>query len=189
MKLSILIPTIGRDTLKRAVESISTSPEIQIVLVGDGEFLGSFLYTAQVGENGFTIIHRFPRSGDCGYSARNIGLPAATGEWLAFMDDDDYFTPEGVRTILEYCNSHHEKPAVFKMQRLAFGDTLWHVPELRLANQGQQQFVCRNSPHLPRWQTHYSADFDWMKAVASSVGGVNFIDKVTVVCPKQNLGK
>lgn len=182
MKLSVILPTIGRPTLQRAIDSIPEDPRVQVVLIGDG---------VPFARNGrFVSVTRYPRSGDAGYSARNLGLPAATGDWLAFMDDDDYFTPDGVRTILDYCEGCEDgRPAVFRMQRLSSNDSLWWVPKLQLGNQGQQQFVCRNTPGLPRWKTHYSADFDWMQEVEKLHGPSRFMDQTTVVMPVQQLGK
>jgi glycosyltransferase involved in cell wall biosynthesis len=179
--LSIIIATIGRASLERTLASIPEDPRVQIVLVYDGVQPNQ--------RNGrFVTLSRYPRSGDAAYTCRNMALSAAAGDWLAFMDDDDYFTKDGVLTIVDYC-SREKRPAVFRMQRLQHGDTLWLSKDLTLGNQGQQQFVCPNRPDLPRWQTHYTADFNWMKKVSDLSGGVNFHDAVTVVCPRQNMGQ
>jgi len=185
--LSIILPTLGRDSLKRTLETIPSLPEVEVVLIGDG-INETLLPISQHHER--VVVARHPRSGDCGYSARNLGLVAATGEWVTFIDDDDYYAPEGVNRILAYCQSaRYGLPAVFKMMRMSFNDCLWHKPQLVLGNQGLQQFVCRNRPEHPRFGTFYTADFNFMQMVVCMAGECNFREELTVVMPMQHQGK
>jgi glycosyltransferase involved in cell wall biosynthesis len=187
--LSIIIPTIARPSLERTLQSIPDLPELEIVLIGDG--VGSHALAAHHARAATLMITREPRSFDCGYNPRNLGLVAAAGEWVTFIDDDDYYTADGVQRILDFCDRRvHERPrpAVFKMQRPGFNDHLWHSPNLEPGNQGLQQFVCPNTVALPRFLKHYSADFNFMQSVAWMHAGCEFLEQVTVVMPKQNLG-
>lgn len=183
--LSIVIPTIGRESLRATLASIPASSELEIVLVGDCCDALSRLWDAQR----FRAISVYPRLGNFGHCAFSIGQIAATGDWICRMDDDDYYTPNGVAAMLEYCATAPEVPAIFKMQRLEAGDILPRTRELTCGNVGGPQMVVPNRPNLPRFGTRYEADYDWMVACVEMFGGPIWREELTVICPKSNHGK
>lgn len=93
MFCSIIIPTIGRDTLVRAVNSAlmqTADQPIEVVVVNDSGKeldLGNpcFKYVRVLNTN------RRERS-----TARNVGAAVAKGQFLCFLDDDDWLLPEAV---------------------------------------------------------------------------------------------
>lgn len=90
--ISVVIPTFNRaDTLARAVESVQRQslPPHEIIIVDDGSDDSTRELVAK-------------RFGDCRYmfqknsgvsSARNLGICAAQGEWIALLDSDDEWLP------------------------------------------------------------------------------------------------
>ena len=92
MFISTIIPTIGRTSLSRAVYSVleqgSQAEECEIVVVNDS---GSDLPGEDWQKDSHVRIistNRLNRS-----IARNTGAAIATGQYLHFLDDDDWMLP------------------------------------------------------------------------------------------------
>jgi glycosyltransferase involved in cell wall biosynthesis len=103
--VSIVIPTYNRaKMIMTAIESVfaQTYPKLEIIVVDDGSVDG----TADVIRN--LDRHIFSGSGkapeirylyqrNMGQSrARNTGIAAARGDWIAFLDSDDYWLPDKI---------------------------------------------------------------------------------------------
>jgi glycosyltransferase involved in cell wall biosynthesis len=90
--VSAVIPTRGRpELLERAVRSAlaQTLREIEVIVVIDGEDPVTALAVNQwAGEDGRLRLVALPLQVG-GSDARNRGVDAAVGEWIAFLDDDD----------------------------------------------------------------------------------------------------
>lgn len=99
-RFSVVIPAFNSAaTLARAIESVRAQawPAHEILVVDDG----STDATAEVaaGFDGVCLI-RQKNSGVSG--ARNAGAAAATGDWLAFLDADDWYAPDRLRLHAEW---------------------------------------------------------------------------------------
>ena len=81
---------------------------IQLILVDDGSTDGSAAiceaYAKQWPEN-IICIHK--ENGGVS-SARNVGIAAATGKYLNFLDSDDKWTPESFEEALVFFSAHSE---------------------------------------------------------------------------------
>lgn len=192
MKLNIILPTLGRRSLAKTIASIPTSEEVEVILVADGHEAYARIESVKEVE-GLARLRTAMlagRTNDFGYTPRNVGLTLADGDWVAFIDDDCYFTAGGVEAMLEYCRRGEPTPAVFRMDAPCYGKVLWEEPVLRLGNMGLPQFLAPNlGEQLPRFRKHYEADFDWMQEVAERCGGCEFRETITMVSPVQSLGK
>lgn len=89
---SVVIPTIGRSTLARAINSVLEqsllSADFEVIVVNDS---GQDLKNTDWQERGSIRIvntHRRERS-----FARNTGAAIAKGDYLYFLDDDDWMLP------------------------------------------------------------------------------------------------
>ncbi|MBS0330449.1 MAG: glycosyltransferase family 2 protein, partial [Proteobacteria bacterium] len=91
-RFSVIIPAFNAaGTLARAIESVRAQswPVHEIIVVDDG----STDATADVARR-FGEAVRLIRQPNSGVSvARNAGAAAATGDWLAFLDADDWYAP------------------------------------------------------------------------------------------------
>ncbi|MGK2912431.1 MAG: glycosyltransferase family 2 protein [Sphingobium sp.] len=93
--VSVVIPTFGRPELvARAVGSAlaQTLHDIEVIVVVDGEDPATVASLDSVPDPRFRYIVHSAQGGPG--VARNTGALAATGEWVAFLDDDDEWLPE-----------------------------------------------------------------------------------------------
>jgi glycosyltransferase involved in cell wall biosynthesis len=101
MKISALIPTYNRrDFVQRAVRSIlaQTVPVDEIIVVDDGSTDG----TAEEVERAFGDRVRVVRQVNQGVAAaRRRAILESKGEWVAFLDSDDEWTPDRNRILLQ----------------------------------------------------------------------------------------
>jgi hypothetical protein len=100
-RFSVIIPAFNAAaTLARAVESVRAQswPAHEIIVVDDG----STDATAEAARR-FGNAVRLIRQPNSGVSvARNAGAAAATGDWLAFLDADDWYEPDRIRLHAEW---------------------------------------------------------------------------------------
>ena len=86
--ISVIIPCYNSGThLAQAIDSVlaQTCPASEIIVVDDGSTDDSPAIMARYGDR-----IRVVRQANAGLpAARNAGIQAATGEWLAFLDADD----------------------------------------------------------------------------------------------------
>ena len=92
-RVSVVVPTHFRDDmLAECLESLAAQrlPLHEVVVVDDGGS-GS---AREVVERFGTRFHYLWQPNGGMQSARNNGARASTGEWIAFLDDDDLWLPE-----------------------------------------------------------------------------------------------
>lgn len=111
-RVSVIIGTRNRpDTLRAALESIRAleGPDLTFeILVGDN---GTTPETEGVvavfgGIYDKTDIYGCP-------AARNLAMKRATGEFIAFLDDDDVWLPEHIRPHIAFLDANPDYQAVF----------------------------------------------------------------------------
>ena len=95
-KISVIIPTHNRaDILPRAIKSIQnqTRSVDEIIVVSDGstDNTDEVVKEFAAKDDRIQLIEYHP--GHNGNYARNKGLEAATGQFIAFLDDDDEWLP------------------------------------------------------------------------------------------------
>lgn len=90
--ISVIVPVYNtKDYLERCVSSLQaqTFRDMEIVLVDDGSTDGSGRLCDSLGA-GDSRIRVFHKENGGSSSARNLGIAQARGEYLGFVDSDDY---------------------------------------------------------------------------------------------------
>lgn len=105
-KVSIIVPVYNTEKyLKKCVESLiqQTLSDIQIILVDDGskDASGRICDDFAAGDERIQVIHKV--NGGVS-SARNAGLEIAQGEYVGFVDADDWVEPEAMSELYRACN-------------------------------------------------------------------------------------
>ena len=111
MRFSIVIPAYNvKDYLEKCVLSVvgQTCGDWEAILVDDGSTDGATgaLCDRLAAEHGgrIRVIHQ--ENGGLG-AARNTGMEAAAGEYLLFLDSDDYIAPDLLETLNERIDATH----------------------------------------------------------------------------------
>jgi glycosyltransferase involved in cell wall biosynthesis len=117
--VSIIVPAYQAErTIKRAVDSALSIPSesIEVIAVDDGSTDGTagVLETIAAGDCRVRVIRQENRGRS---SARNKGFSVARGEWVMFLDSDDYLIPEAFGSLLERAENSASPLVVFGMKR------------------------------------------------------------------------
>ncbi len=100
IRVSVVIPSIGRESLEAAVSSVKSqiNVNLQIIVVDDSSRQIINIHGVQVLRTG----------GNRGVSfARNLGVSAAKGDWISFLDDDDLFFPDKLIKQIKIMTEHN----------------------------------------------------------------------------------
>lgn len=93
--ISVIIPSYNRkDFICRAVDSVLNQhyEKKEIVIIDDGSTDGTFEFIKETyKDNSNVSIYKNAKNSGAGFS-RKSGLQKCNGEFLIFMDDDDYYT-------------------------------------------------------------------------------------------------
>jgi len=103
-KISVIIPCYNSEKyLEKAVESVikQTLEKIQIILVDDGstDKTPELLQTYKMSDNRIEVVTH-PKNLGLG-SARNSGIEQANGEYIFFLDSDDYLHLNAFEVLYE----------------------------------------------------------------------------------------
>lgn len=99
--ITFIIPTIGRNSLSKAVQSVIDQPDWNwnCIVVFDGK---SPNYSV---DNSHVQIIQVPRQGWPGL-VRNQAIPLVTTKWVAFLDDDDWLASSYIQTLKDFERSY-----------------------------------------------------------------------------------
>jgi len=88
MRISVIIPVYNREhTIRRAVDSVlkQSRPADEILVVDDGSTDGTPSVLADYGDK-ICVVHQENKGVS---AARNLGIRASSGNWIALLDSDD----------------------------------------------------------------------------------------------------
>jgi len=98
--VSVIVPTYNRlDLLARALNSIlnQTYQNFEIVIVNDaGEDVEPLLQKLEAKQRIVYLTHKINKGLA---AARNTGIRAASGRYIAYLDDDDIYLPDHLETL------------------------------------------------------------------------------------------
>jgi glycosyltransferase involved in cell wall biosynthesis len=112
MNISVVIPCFNREArLGAAIESAlgQELAPLEIVVVDDGSTDGSAVVAESFGEP--VRVIRTPNRGPS--AARNLGIEEARGDWIAFLDSDDVWSPEKLTRQAEALTAYPGVSLVF----------------------------------------------------------------------------
>lgn len=178
VKLSVVIPTLGRPTLKDTLASCADADEIVVVL--DTARGGTL--PCELPGNAVFAQGDFGVTG--GHAGRAHGITLTTGTHLAFFDDDDVYTP-GAMDVLR--GAACDRPVVFKMDHYAHG-ILWRAPVVEFGNVSTQMFMVPNDPsRFGVWDPHIpglrepGGDYTFLKGCVERMGEPVWRDELVAV--------
>lgn len=144
--VSVIIPTYNRvELLSRAVQSVlkQTLQDFEVIVVNDcGQSVEETLL--QLDQDQHRIVSLRSRINLGRGGVRNLGLQIACGEYIAYLDDDDYYYPEHLETLVNFARQGNHD--------VVYADSL---NAIQVKNHGQ--WVTQQTKLV------YSQDFDYSK--------------------------
>ena len=142
-RISVVVPFYNNeDLLGDCLASIAaqTFADLQVIMVDDGSTDGSAAIAIgqAAADPRFTLV-RVPNGGPG--SARNRGVAAADGEFLAFVDADDMLPPQAYATllaVLEQSGSDFVSGAVQRLSTDGLGESGLHARAIKARRLGTQ---------------------------------------------------
>lgn len=122
--ISVLIPAYNAvKTLPACIDSIlaQTEPDFEVIIVEDGSTDDTPALCDQIARQDarIRVIHR---TNEGVGMARNTALDAAKGEYLCFVDSDDYVSPHYLALLLDMCRTTGKKMALAGYEVIHDGD-------------------------------------------------------------------
>ena len=101
-RVSAIIPTYNcLKYLPKAIDSVlkQTHQDIELIIINDNSDDGTSAYLETIDDERIVTIST---SGVGAPQARNLGIEKATGEYIAFLDADDFWFPEKIQYQIEF---------------------------------------------------------------------------------------
>jgi glycosyltransferase involved in cell wall biosynthesis len=154
VRFSIIIPTVGRRSLRGTLDSV-----------------------AEQLEPGDEVHVLCSDAGDYGCAARRTMIERAQGTHLLFIDDDDQYAREALSRMRAFAAGAPQRIGVFRM-RYDNGLVLWRDPVLRLGNVSTQMLCVPNlGGRLGQWLDEDNpghGDFAFLRSTAELQGAPVF---------------
>ncbi|MEM8618734.1 MAG: glycosyltransferase [Actinomycetota bacterium] len=111
--ITVVLPTRNRrELVSAAIASIAAQryDNWQLIVVDDGSTDGTADLLSALDDERIELVRT---EGAGASAARNAGLAAASGEWIAFLDDDNVMHPIWLRAIAEHVGRHPDASGIF----------------------------------------------------------------------------
>ncbi len=142
--VSVIIPTYNRpDRLRTALASVLAQEykDFQIIVVNDGATPVEPVIAAFNHDGRITLINHDRNRGLA--ASRNTGLRHATGTYVCYLDDDDRFLPDHLRTLVTQLETGDCK--------VAYTDA-WRVHEQIVGETNSE--IARDQPYADEFNPH-----------------------------------
>lgn len=120
-KVSVILPVYNQEKyLSKALDSLLTQTlkEAEFICINDGSKDNSLNILKDYAsvDGRIKIINQKNQGSGC---ARNNGLKAAAGEYIAFLDPDDWFEPDALETLYKKSKQQNCDMVVFNFNKVA----------------------------------------------------------------------
>lgn len=117
IKISVIIPVYNAERfLPQCLSSIlkQTLREMEVICIDDGSVDRSveIIESYQKKDDRIRLLEQNHMGGG---AARNAGLATAKGEFLSFLDADDFFAKDMLQKVYEKCKANHADIGIFKV--------------------------------------------------------------------------
>jgi glycosyltransferase involved in cell wall biosynthesis len=182
MKFSIITPTIGRSTLQKTIESIDSQSfkDLEHIIIYDGgdDFTFKELFN-KYNNNNRKVINSIEKKGDFANYNRGYACDFASGEYITYIDDDDWYindTFAKLNDALNLYNSIGKDPTFVFYPCLRLGQRFLNLPPARCMTVSCQYIHKRiKDGHPIKFASHlngqvggYIADGEWIETMANT---------------------
>ena len=176
--LSVVIPTVGRDSLRHTLESIYSQPEykgVEVLVVAD-TFGGRSpdLQRAQdfVEDGGYTWLEHDAGVHCVGQPQRTFGARSARAPYVWFSQDDNVAAQGSLAAIKQTIAAQDQPRPLFFRFLSPWREPIWRTPYLILGNIDADCLVFpRKIARRVEWGMRYEGDFDAACRAEQLAGG------------------
>ena len=139
-KISVVITTYNKAAyLRHAVDSVmqQTYPEVECVVVDDGSTDETPIVMSAILRD-YPAVRYFCKPNGGVSSARNFGWETATGEWMQFLDADDWIHPDKLRSQLAAVPDANADVVVYSDYERVYMDARNHIINTKFHKVGAQ---------------------------------------------------
>lgn len=112
-QVSVIIPVYNSQRfVRRALDSVlnQTYQNLEVVVIDDGSTDATAEVIQGLGDPRIVYLHQKNQGQG---PARNNGIRRCTGEYVTFLDSDDYYLPEKIAREVEFLRSNREYQVVY----------------------------------------------------------------------------
>lgn len=148
--ISVIVPLYNKETvIARCINSVimQSLSDWELIIVDDGSTDKSAIVVETYLPN--KRIKYLPKSNGGVSSARNYGIRHAKGEWIIYIDADDYFLPNGLEELLNLARKYNVNIATgnfyteYNKEKLSY---LWGRHEGIVSNNFRSWFFHNTCP-------------------------------------------
>lgn len=110
MKVSVIVPAYNAETfIRKSLDSIVNQvyKNIEIIVVDDASEDNTKKIIKEYADKDDRIIPFYQAKNKGVSAARNVGLKAATGDFVVFVDSDDELTPDAIRRMVDMADKYN----------------------------------------------------------------------------------
>jgi glycosyltransferase involved in cell wall biosynthesis len=186
--LSVIVPTVGRPSVERAVNSLLRQGEwlpYEVILVGDthgGTWAEQLPRARALAEQYPEHVRYVEHDGGVhmvGHPQRNFGATVARGRYLSWLGDDDVYCrfafPSIARALRARVFDHPRDQRVHLFRWISpWKQLMWHTAGF--LEEGHIDAECIVAPNVPDklgvWGNRYQGDFDFIAETVEHWGGL-----------------
>ncbi|WP_072053775.1 glycosyltransferase family 2 protein [Enterobacter hormaechei] len=198
--ISVVIPSYNRiDTLLRAVDSIDSCQreKVEIIVVDDCSDFDIYSVLQRNNKNNIPIRIYKNSTNKGPQVSRNVGIRRASFEFVAFLDSDDYFSPDKIDWLLQILANqdidllYHAVDGCEKYNKIS---NLWFKTFGKLLH--FRWFICLLNPCVTpsvvirvkkclfNPTLRYSEDYAFLLSYVESTTRVKYCDSVHTTVPR-----
>lgn len=142
MRVMVITPTTGKDTVKKAIESVvNQTVKTEHLLVLDGSNVETVLPVSFNGSFDFiTLPENVGGGGWYGHRVYAAMPLIVNADYILFLDEDNWFEPNHVETLINKIKSK---------------DLMWSYSLRRICNEAGEYIADDDCESLGRWPTFY----------------------------------
>ena len=129
MKYSVIIPVYkAQKTIRRCIDSLidQSHEDVELIIINDGSPDDSGIICQEYAEK-YPCIRYYETENRGVSSARNLGLTKAKGEYILFVDSDDYVSKNYLERINSDLEKNHPDILLFGMKYCGKKSCMWNT--------------------------------------------------------------
>lgn len=163
-KISVIIPVYNVELyLRECLDSVLTQhySSLQIILIDDGSTDNSGAICDEYAAKDPRVVVIHQKNGGAA-AAKNAGLRAATGEYLSFVDSDDFLEPEAYSHMVKLLTEYGAD-----VVQCAYRDVYQNKTVERISKPGRS--VCSGVDYLVQYTKDWTCGLLWDKLYMRSI--------------------